>query len=133
MPERFYMSKENKWFIFADEDWIMAKRALEDGIFNQTCFHSQQGVEKLLKGFLQDSKKKIPKTHSLVELLNLCAGINSTLANIEEDCIKLDRYYIPTRYPDALPGTLPEGLPSKKDAETALAILDKVAKLIKKD
>jgi len=31
----------------------------------------------------------------------------------------LDRFYIPTRYPDALPGTLPEGLLLRPAVETA--------------
>lgn len=31
----------------------------------------------------------------------------------------LDRFYIPSRYPDALPGTLPDGLPSRDDAKEA--------------
>jgi len=35
---------------------------------------------------------------------------------------KLDDYYIPTRYPDALPGTLPEGLPEQSDAENAIGL-----------
>jgi HEPN domain-containing protein len=32
----------------------------------------------------------------------------------------LDRFYIPTRYPDALPGALPGGVPRQRDAEEAL-------------
>jgi HEPN domain-containing protein len=32
----------------------------------------------------------------------------------------LDRFYIPTRYPDALPGMLPDGLPGQRDAQEAL-------------
>jgi HEPN domain-containing protein len=32
----------------------------------------------------------------------------------------LDRFYIPTRYPDALPGMLPGGMPDQSDAEEAL-------------
>lgn len=32
----------------------------------------------------------------------------------------LDRFYIPTRYPDALPGVLPGGMPGRRDAEEAL-------------
>lgn len=125
------MSAMNKWFVFADEDWLVAKRALEDGIFNQTCFHSQQGVEKLLKGLISEAKRRIPKTHSLIELLNICSEINPQLGEFETDCFKLDRYYIPTRYPDALPGALPNGLPNKSDAEKALKILDRINTLIR--
>lgn len=126
------MSLSNKWFVFADEDWLVAKRALEDKIFNQVCFHCQQGVEKLLKGFLLESKVKIPKTHSLAELLNNCLNLKKDLKILEENCIKLDRYYIVTRYPDALPGTLPEGMPNQRDAENALEILNRVNQFIRK-
>ena len=35
--------------------------------------------------------------------------------------IVLDRFYIPTRYPDALPGGLSEGAPRREDADEALA------------
>lgn len=116
----------NRWFIFADEDRTIAERALEEGILNQVCFHAQQGVEKLLKGKLHDTEKRIPKTHHLTELLGLCITIDNNLKTFEKDCMTLDRYYIPTRYPDALPGTLPEGLPNERDAREAIEIFDRI-------
>jgi HEPN domain-containing protein len=42
----------------------------------------------------------------------------------------LDRFYIPTRYPDALPGTLPEGMPAQKDAEEALNLARETLEVI---
>ena len=42
------------------------------------------------------------------------------LAELTDPLRLLDRFYIPTRYPDALPGEMPEGLPSKRDAHEAL-------------
>lgn len=125
------MNAVNKWFVFADEDWLMAKRAMESGIWNQVCFHAHQCVEKLLKGISSESKKRIIKTHSLPELLNTAVAFRPELKEVEDDCIKLDRYYIPTRYPDALPGTLPDGLPNKSDALNAMEILDRVNNLIR--
>ena len=44
------------------------------------------------------------------------------LAELRDDLVELDNYYIPTRYPDALPGTLPEGLPGESEAEEALRL-----------
>jgi len=38
----------------------------------------------------------------------------------------MDQYYIPTRYPDALPGSFPEGLPGKEDAEEAVLLASRV-------
>lgn len=37
---------------------------------------------------------------------------------------------MPTRYPDALPGSLPEGLPSKKDAIEALELARELMNVI---
>ena len=44
----------------------------------------------------------------------------NTLSGLRQDLLLLDRFYIPTRYPDALPGTLPQGAPSQEDAQEAL-------------
>lgn len=40
--------------------------------------------------------------------------------NLHEQVLLLDRFYIPTRYPDALPGSIPEGLPSGAEAREAV-------------
>ncbi len=37
-----------------------------------------------------------------------------------------DWFYIPTRYPDALPGVLPEGMPGSVDAQEAVALARQV-------
>ncbi|MBI1871479.1 MAG: HEPN domain-containing protein [Chlamydiae bacterium] len=120
------MSVNNPWFDFADEDHHMARSALEDQIYNQVCFHSQQGVEKLLKGFLVKKGKLVRKTHSLLELMDLCMKIESKFQDFKDGFRELDKFYVVTRYPDALPGTLPEGLPNKKDATDALQFFEEV-------
>lgn len=127
------MKPVNKWFVFADEDWLMAKSAMENGIWNQVCFHSHQCVEKLLKGLLSSLKKKVIRTHSLPEILNMVVEFFPELKEVEDGCMRLDRYYIPTRYPDALPGSLPDGMPNKKDAQDAMEIMDKVNRLARKE
>jgi HEPN domain-containing protein len=44
----------------------------------------------------------------------------------------LDRFYIPTRYPDALPGSLEEGLPNAQEAQEAFDIAKKLLESISK-
>lgn len=126
------MDERNNWFNFAQEDLIVAKLSFNEKIYNQACFHSQQGVEKMLKGFLKINNKNIPKVHSLAQLLTLCVEIDSSFETLRADCVKLDDYYIPTRYPDALPGMLPEGLPSEDDAQKAILTLEEVMDFITK-
>ncbi len=37
-----------------------------------------------------------------------------------DDCIALDIFYQPTRYPEAPTGSLPEGMPNREQAEDTL-------------
>jgi HEPN domain-containing protein len=94
----------NKWIVFAREDLKMAELALREGIYNQVCFHSEQCVEKILKGFITKKGKVHPQTHKLADLLVSISP--SPFDDLKDEILVLDRFYIPTRYPDALPGTL---------------------------
>jgi HEPN domain-containing protein len=109
----------DRWLEFAHQDLQMAELALPEGIYNQVCFHSQQCVEKCIKGLLANLGKITPRTHSIVDLLSLLP--NQYLSHLREDLSQLDIFYIPTRYPDALPGSWAEGMPDKADADDALA------------
>lgn len=117
------MTEPRRRLEFAREDLVLAEAALEKIIYNQVCFHAQQGVEKTPKGFLRAHQRSVPKTHILSELLSLCRGIDGSFSRLEETGLKLDRYYIPTRYPDALPGAASEGLPARRDAEEAVELV----------
>ena len=109
-----------RWLELADEDIEMADYALSRSIFRQTCFHAQQAVEKALKGLLDARLGTHPKSHSLEQMLFYDAGIHNELRKWQTPCRNLDRFYIPTRYADALPGLLPAGGPTKLDARNAL-------------
>lgn len=126
------MNGANNWFDFANEDLIVAKASLEKQVYNLACFHAHQGTEKMLKGYLAANGKDIPKTHFIGTLLKLCAEIDQGFKEITQMCIKLDDYYIPTRYPDALPGMLSEGMPNKEDAIESIAVLEKVMDFVSK-
>ncbi len=116
-----------QWYHFAQEDLRMAELALEEGLFNQTCFHSQQCAEKIIKGLLLSQGKTPPRTHSLGDLLPLLQP-NPFKTNLAIQL--LDRFYIPTRYPDALPGSLPEGLPNYEDAMEAIAVAQRMIQTV---
>jgi len=109
-----------RWLAFAREDLRMAKLALTEGIFNQVCFHAQQCVEKAIKGWLEQHGRAPPRTHRMADLLPMLPpGLMGELSNALR---LLDRFYIPTRYPDALPGVLSGGMPEQRDAEEALDV-----------
>jgi HEPN domain-containing protein len=121
-----------RWLTFAGEDLQVAEIVLKEGIYNQVCFHAHQSVEKSLKGALAHHENRTPpRTHAIADLLRLLPL--EWLAELRTELIeKMDDYYIPTRYPDALPGTLPQGLPGKTEAEEALALARRVIEEVKR-
>jgi HEPN domain-containing protein len=121
----------NRWLIFAREDLQVAEIVLDAGIYNQVCFHAQQCVEKALKGALVRQGHVPPRTHSITDLLSLFPS--EWLADLRDDLSMMDDLYIPTRYPDALPGMLPDGLPGRAEAEEALALARAVLKRLIRD
>jgi HEPN domain-containing protein len=121
------MSKASeRWWELAGDDLRVAELVLREGIYHQACFHAQQCVEKALKGVLLHFEDAAPpRTHSVADLLNRVppqwfTDLREPLAEI------MDQFYIPTRYPDALPGAFPEGLPGKDDAEEAVSLARQV-------
>jgi len=63
-----------KWVEKAEKDLLTAQRELsfENPITEAVCFHSQQAAEKFLKALLVAHQVYFPKTHSIMELLELC-------------------------------------------------------------
>ncbi len=122
------MRETDRWLVFAKEDLRIAELAMDEGLYNQVCFHSEQCVEKVLKAWLAEKGKRIPRTHSMADLLTLVPA--NVVTDMAEEILLLDRFYIPTRYPDALPGSLEEGMPNEQEAQEALALAGKVLKSI---
>jgi len=124
------MKEEAKrWLNFALEDLKLAKLAMKEQIYNQVCFHPQQCVEKLLKGYIVFKGKMYPKTHKLADLLSLLK--KSPFDKLKSEIVVLDGFYIPARYPDSIPGEFAEGLASKENAAEALTIAERALEIVK--
>jgi len=113
---------------FASEDLQAAEVLLKARIFNQVLFHSQQCVEKSLKALILFEGKNPPKTHQLSSLMLLISGVS--FEDFREGYEVLDQIYMPSCYPDALPGTLPDGLPNQKQATEALETAREIFKVV---
>ena len=122
------MNEGSNWLMFAREDLRVAELSMQDHLYNQVCFHSQQCVEKTLKGWLAAQDKDIPRTHKMSDLLN--ALPNELLRGLSSRILLMDLFYIPTRYPDAFPGSLPDGLPGIEEAKDAFELAGEVLKLV---
>ncbi len=99
---------------------------------------TEQTAQVALNAFLIYQKKRAIWQHSVQELARMCSQYDKEFEKFIEFGKILDRYYIPTRYPDALTRpAVPYKTYTKKDAEEALSfgkeIVEAVSQKIKKE
>ena len=125
-----------RWFKQSKADSNSAKDSLKTNHYDWACFQVQQSAEKSLKAFLYQKGFRALLTHSVRDLLNECGKHENTFFNFIDKGRFLDTFYIPSSYPNGLPGkNYPAEFYTKKDAEecisSAVSILQKVEKYIK--
>jgi HEPN domain-containing protein len=112
-----------RWLRQAENDLQYARLGLREGFSAQVCFLCQQIAEKALKSVHYGKLgKRIVYGHSLVELAKELSLEN----DLRRELALLDQYYIPTRYPNGLPGGAPYEVYSTVQAEAAVAVCDRV-------
>ena len=123
-----------RWFIHAKDEFNDANELRKRDRFYLALFHYQQSAEKALKAYLYLKVKSIEifYTYSITDLLEMAIEIDFEFKEIAT-VQKLDQYYIPTRYPNGLPG----GIPSRyyddpKEAEIAMNLARNLIDLIEK-
>jgi len=88
---------------------------------NAACFHAQQSAEKALKAALVILSGDVARTHALIVLAAELAESGRPLdAQALEACKILDKFYAPTRYPDALGGIDPTQVFTEREARNAV-------------
>jgi HEPN domain-containing protein len=116
----------SEWIDKADGDFIAAGRELrarKQPVYHVVCFLTQQCIEKYLKAFLEYNNRHIPRIHDLIELLELCKEIDSSLEIVRADLEALGRYSVRVRYP----GTIVD----KEDARSAYQSAKVVREIIR--
>jgi HEPN domain-containing protein len=91
-----------EWIAKAEGDSATAGRELRAQRrpnYDAVCFHAQQTIEKYLKAFLQEQGASFPKTHSLIELLEIALPFDQSLELQRELLVQIERYAIRYRYP----------------------------------
>ena len=121
-------------FKLEGQRWLrQARRDLNDagfnrkgGRFNVACFLAQQAAEKSLKAYLYAGEKEIVWGHSAGDLCERCVVLDAEFEKISDAASALDKYYIPTRYPNALPGGIPSEAFDEVDAQRSLVLSQEI-------
>lgn len=109
-----------RWLRQAQNDQEFASLALREGFFAQACFTAQQVAEKALKALAYFRGDRFVTGHSVVELVSSLETTYPQVSQLREPARILDQHYVPTRYPNALPGAAPFEVYTKGQAETAV-------------
>ena len=119
-------SEADRWFQEAQYDLETARYLAEGRRFNTACFVAQQAAEKAVKAFLYAQGVEEPWGHSVATLLGEAATFDQSLGSIAELGAVLDKFYIPTRYPNSLPGSIPSRAYVAADADQAIGAAEQV-------
>lgn len=129
-----YKEEALRWFTQAKDEFLDADELRKRERFYLALFHFQQAAEKALKAFLylKVKSKEVFYTHSVNDLSKMAIEIDLEFKVIAP-AKKLDQYYIPTRYPNGLPG----GVPSRyfddpKEAKEAMILTKGIIDLVEK-
>lgn len=133
----FSMSRESqrkeaiRWFEQAKDDLSSAKILSGNKKFAQSCFYCQQAAEKALKS-LWFMFGFDPWGHSILRLMQDYEDelIRMELNTFIDHARILDRYYIPTRYPNGLPDLIPFEAYGFRDAQEAIVLTNEVIETI---
>jgi HEPN domain-containing protein len=132
--KRPHKEESLRWLTQAKDEFQDADDLRKRDRFYLALFHFQQAAEKALKAYLYLKVKSIEVfyTHSIDDLLEMTMDIDPDFKEVAQ-AKKLDKYYVPTRYPNGLPG----GVPSRyfddpKEAEEAMELAKRMIELIEK-
>ncbi|MBI5873238.1 MAG: HEPN domain-containing protein [Candidatus Omnitrophica bacterium] len=122
-----------RWLKQARHDLLRAERDLDEEFYSDACFMAEQASQKALKAFLFFSGERFVSIHALVKLVAEAAAKDKEFEKLRDSARLLDKYYIPTRYPDALPmPAVPFEEYDTEDAQEALACAREVVDLAEK-
>jgi len=113
-----------RWLHTADDDLDSAIILKENKKFAHSCFHAQQTAEKALKAVWYYSDAD-PWGHSIKKLIDDLESIDLDLFEMFKKFSRqgtiLDRFYIPTRYPNGLPDITPDIAFNEEDADACIS------------
>jgi HEPN domain-containing protein len=97
------------WEQALDDRLFVLAMAQEARFFDKACFVAQQAAEKALKACLYAQGEREVYGHSILQFVRDLARSEPSFSRVANPAARLDRHYIPARYPNGLPGGTPCG------------------------
>lgn len=115
------LQEAHRWLAQARHDADAADLNAREGYAAVACFLAQQAAEKGLKAYLYAQGERLVTGRATYLLLRQCQQYDASFEALGDVCRRLDQYYIPTRYPNGLPGGIPHEVYTHDQARDAIA------------
>jgi len=125
------MNRSKDWLAQAERDLKEAEWNLKGKFYEWSCFCAQQAAEKAVKGLCEELKTE-GWGHAINRLLIRLQKVTTIPSGLVENAKKLDRFYIPTRYPNGFEQGAPMDYYLKEDAREALKYAQEIINFCKK-
>ncbi len=129
------LAEAERWLKQAEYNLEVARSNFAAGFYAAACFMCEQTVQMALKSYIILKTGRSPLgIHSIQKLAERCARFDSKFKAIQDFGKVLDRYYVPTRYPDALtPPAVPFETYTLDDAREAVEKSQEIVSSIRVD
>ncbi len=121
----------DRWMRQAEHNLASAERDAYEGDYGWACFKAQQAAEMAVKALLLGLGQPA-WGHSVLALLKQIAGLQISVSPELLECAqRLDRLYIPPRYPNAHPAGSPYEFYNATDAQQAISDARQVIEFVR--
>lgn len=114
------MNRWRDWWAQAARDLAHARHARDDAYFEWAAFAAQQAAEKALKALILAQGGE-PWGHLTTALGEALPAAIAPPADVLDAARRLDKHYIPARYPNGFADSYPGKLYTKGESEQAIA------------
>jgi HEPN domain-containing protein len=113
------------WLAQAGHDLEHARHALKDGDYDWACFAAHQAAEKATKALFL-SRSGEGWGHAITRLLQELGHKLTIPEDLFEAARRLDKHYIPTRYPNGFDQGAPRDYYTAGEAQQAIADAERI-------
>ena len=115
-----------EWIEKADHDYqtaLIVFRTKKKPLYDMVCFHCQQCIEKIFKGYLIHKGGTFSKTHDLDDLRKRAVVFDGGFSLLEDLADRLNVYAVDIRYPG--------DEPDRKEAGRAIKAMKEIRAFVR--
>ena len=121
-----------RWLAETTYSLEVTRLMFDNGLWSDVCFKSEHTSQLALKAYLYGTGKRTIYMHSIGDLLSECGQEDEDFIGLRGRGVTLDKNYLSSRYPDALP---PPAIPFESltadEAHQALGIATEIVEMVR--